>query len=181
MRIAFVLLLLCAGLLAGCGGMPQPQINGQTPVEDQTLARMGIYATNYDRAWDDDNVRLRGFQIWLNDAGQPIRRDLVFEQPYNGKAGSVRGTIKTKDAEGYSSNWVRLMFEVVSGENPTSEHVSAGTTVEWYVPSNLANKDTIFVAVISRRARNRYAIDVMYVMDPATGEMEQLLPSDRQS
>lgn len=181
MRTAFLLLLICSGLLAGCGGMPKPRVNAQTPVADQTLARMAIVATNYDRTWDADNVRLRGFQIWLNRDGQPVKRDPLFEQPYDGKAGAARGSIKMKDVDGRSTNWVYLTFEIISGENPTSESISAATTVEWYIPGNLENKDTTFVAFISRRGRNSYAIDVMYVMDPSTGEMEQLLPSNRQS
>ena len=33
------------------------------------------------------------------------------------------------------------------------------------------------MAVISRKQRNNYQIDVLYAMDPQTGEMEQILPS----
>jgi hypothetical protein len=179
MRTA-ILLLLCAGLLAGCGGTPKPRIEPQIPVEDQTFARVAIVATNYDRAWDAENVRVRCQQVWLDRRGVPARRAMVFEQPYDGKQGAVRGSIMMKDHEGRSTRWVHLMFEIVSGENPAIENFSAGTTVEWKIPSELAQKDTIFLAVINRRARNDYSIGVVYVIDPSTGEMVQLLPSSRE-
>ncbi|MBK8207611.1 MAG: hypothetical protein IPK87_12615 [Planctomycetes bacterium] len=181
MRFALTVLLLCAGLLAGCGGMPKPQIDSRKPVADQTLARVAIVATNYDEAWDKENVRLRIHQVWLNDAGVPTNKEQVIDQPYNGKQGSNRGTIKMKESDGDSTSWVRLTFEIVSGENAQNENISAGTTVEWKLPSGLAQKDMLLVAVLSRSAKNNYKIDVVYGMNPETGEIEQVLPSSNES
>ncbi len=176
MRIT-LLLLVCAGLLSGCGGMPKPNIDARQPRADQTLVRVAILATNYDEAWDRENVRLRCYQVWLNDAGVPERNEEVFTQNFDGKQGAARGTISMKESDGDSTNWVRLRFEVVSGENEASLNTSAGTTVEWYISSSIAQKDAALFAFLSRKGRSSYAIDAVYAMDPATGEMEQVLPS----
>ena len=175
--IATFAVLVFGALIAGCGGMPKPQIEAVKPRADATLVRVAMIATNYDDSWDKENVRLRAHQIWLNDDGVPTNKEQVFEQAYDGKQGANRGTLKMKDAEGSSTNRVRLAFELVSGENKTNENISAGTTVEWKASSSFENKDIVFVAVISRKQRNNYQIDVLYAMDPETGEMEQILPS----
>jgi hypothetical protein len=175
--IATFAVLVFGALIAGCGGMPKPQIDAVKPRADATLVRVAIVATNYDDAWDKENVRLRAQQVWLNDDGVPTNTEQVFDQQYNGKQGANRGTLKMKDADGSSTSSVRLSFELVSGENKTNENISAGTTVEWDVPSALENKDIVLMAVISRKTRNNYKIDVLYAMNPETGEIEQVLPS----
>jgi hypothetical protein len=164
-------------LLFGCGGMPKPQIEAAKPRADATLVRVNITATNYDTSWDKENVRLRCSQIWLNDSGVPTNKEQVFDVAFNGRAGDARSTLKMKDSEGRSTNRVRLNFELVSGENKATENVSAGTTLEWKVPSGLEQKDIVFLAVVSRKARSNYAIDVLYAMDPVTAELVQVLPS----
>lgn len=164
-------------LLFGCGGVPKPQIEAAKPRPDSTLVRVSMAATNYDSSWDKENVRMRCSQIWLNNSGVPTNKEEVFDVAYNGRTGAVRGTLKMKDSEGRSTSRVRLNFELVSGENKQAENISAGTTLEWKLSSSLDQKDIVFFAVLSRKARNNYAIDVLYAMDPATGQMEQVLPS----
>lgn len=178
MRLIAILAVLCIGaVIAGCGGTPKPQIEAVKPRADATLVRVALVATNYDDSWDKEAVRLRAHQIWLNDDGVPTNKEEVFDQAYNGKQGANRGTLKMKDSEGSSTNRVRLTFELVSGENKTNENISAGTTIEWKIPSAFENKDIIFVAVISRKTRNNYQIDVLNAVNPETGELEQILPS----
>lgn len=178
MRLIATWLVIATGLVVmGCGGMPEPQIESVEPRADATLVRVSMVATNYDTSWDNENLRLRTHQIWLNDAGVPTAKEQVFEQAFEGKQGANRGTIKMKDSDGNSDTDVRLSFELVSGENPSSENISAGTTLEWDIPSNMAEKDIIFLVVVSRKARNNYAIDVLYAVNPETGEIEQVLPS----
>lgn len=178
MKLAAALFVLCIGaVLAGCGGMPKPTVESVTPRADATHVRVAVVATNYDESWDKENVRLRAHQIWLNDDDVPTKKEQVFEQSYNGRQADKRGTLMMKDADGDSTTNIILSFELVSGENATNENVSAATNLEWKVPSSLAEKDIVFVAVISRKTRNNYAIDVLYGMDPATGEMVQVLPS----
>ncbi|MCA8918739.1 MAG: hypothetical protein KDB32_06650 [Planctomycetes bacterium] len=178
MRLLAILSVLCIGaLIAGCGGMPKPQIEPVKPRADATLVRVALVATNYDDSWDKEGVRLRAHQIWLNDDGVPTNKEQVFEQAYNGKQGANRGTLKMKDADGSSTSRVRLAFELVSGENKTNENISAGTTVEWNLPSSMENKDAVLVAMISRKTRNNYQIDVLYAMNPETGDLVQILPS----
>jgi hypothetical protein len=176
MRIA-MLLLFCAGMLAGCGGMPKPMVQGQKPRAGQTLVRVAIVPTNYDESWDRENVRVQGFQEWLNDDGVPAQKGDVFDQRLDKKQGITRGTIMMKELDGDETAWVRLKFQVVSGENEASENFSGGATTEWKMPSDLEQKDIIFLVVLSRKARDSYAIDVLYALDPATGAMEQVLPS----
>jgi hypothetical protein len=173
-------LLLVAGVLAGCGGTPQPQISAVDPAADTTLVRVAIVPTNYNEAWGNENVRLRCRQLWFDRSGVPTNNETVFDQPFEGAQGKARGTIRMVDANERSTRRVHVAFEVISGENPQSETVSVSRTVEWRMPSNLAEKDLVLTAVISRRARNNYAIDVIYAMDPQTGEMEQVLPSSRE-
>ncbi|MCA8936920.1 MAG: hypothetical protein KDB68_12040, partial [Planctomycetes bacterium] len=68
MRLLAILSVLCIGaLIAGCGGMPKPQIEPVKPRADATLVRVALVATNYDDSWDKEGVRLRAHQIWLND------------------------------------------------------------------------------------------------------------------
>lgn len=178
MKLNVLLLLVCMGtVLAGCGGMPEPQINAVEPRADATLVRVNMVATNYDSAWDSENVRLRAHQVWLNDDGVPVSKEMIFEQPYSAMQGAERGTIKMKDADGNSDDDVRLTFELVSGENPTTESTSAGTTVEWSVPSDFRRQDIVLMCVISRATRNNYAIDALYALHPQTGETVQILPS----
>lgn len=178
MRLLATLVVLCIGtLVAGCGGMPKPVIESVKPREDATHVRVALVATNYDESWDKENVRLRVHQIWLNDDGVPTNKEQVFEQAYNGRQGDNRGTIKMKDAEGSSTNRVRLSFELASGENKANENLSAATNLEWKLSGSLAEKDLVLVAVLSRKTRNNYAIDVLYAMDPETGTIEQVLPS----
>lgn len=178
MRLIAALFVVCLGsLLVGCGGMPEPQIDAVEPRADATLVRVSMVATNYDESWDKENPRLRAHQVWLNDDGVPTAKEQVFEQSYTGSQGSNRGTIKMKDAEGNSDTYVRLSFELVSGENPTNENISAGTTLPWSVPSTMVERDIVFLAVISRKARNNYAIDALYSINPSNGEMVQVLPS----
>jgi hypothetical protein len=171
------LLCLCL-LLVGCGGLPQPKIDGRTPRADQTLVRVAIIATNYDEAWDKENVRLVCEQEWLNDNDVAEKREPVFEQRFDAKQGVNRGSLTMKEMDGDSTRWVRLAFSIVSGENEATKNVSAGTTVDWKVSSDIAQKDAAFVAYISRKARNAYAIDALYAMDPATGAIEQVLPRE---
>jgi hypothetical protein len=178
MRLAATFVVLCIGaLLGGCGGMPKPQIEAVKPRADATLVRVSLVATNHDESWDKENVRLRAHQIWLNDNGVPTKKEQVFEQAYNRRQADTRGTLMMKDADGSSSSYVRLGFELVSGENATNENVSAATNLEWKVSSSFAEKDILFVAVISRKTRNNYAIDALYALDPETGNTEQILPS----
>ena len=178
MRFIAALFVVCIGaVLAGCGGMPKPQIEAVVPHADATLVRVAMVATNYDDSWDKENVRLRVNQQWLNDDGVPTNKEEIFEQSYNARQGDNRGTIKMKDSEGSSTNRVRLVFELVAGENKANESISAATNLEWKLPSSLEQKDIVFVAVLSRKTRNNYAIDVLYAMNPVTGDMEQVLPS----
>ena len=178
MRLIAALLLICIGaVVAGCGGMPKPTIEAVVPHEDATLVRVALVATNYDDSWNNENVRLRVNQQWLNDDGVPTNKEEIFEQAFNGRQGDNRGTIKMKDSEGSSTNRVRLVFELVSGENKASESISAATNLEWKLSSSLEQKDIVLIAVISRKTRNNYAIDVLYAMNPETGDLEQVLPS----
>jgi hypothetical protein len=178
MRLIATLIVLCIGaLVAGCGGMPKPEIEAVTPRADATHVRVAIIPTNYDESWDKENVRFRAHQIWLNEDDVPTKKEQVFEQAYNHRQGDKRGTLMMKDADGSSTTRIMLAFELVSGENATNENVSAATNLEWKVSSSLAEKDIVLVAVVSRKTRNNYAIDVLYAMNPATGDMEQVLPS----
>jgi hypothetical protein len=178
MRHLALLLVVCLGaLVAGCGGMPKPQVESVKPREDATHVRIALVATNYDESWDKENVRLRVHQVWLNKDGVPTNKEQVYEQAYSGRHGDNRGTIKMKDADGSSTSRVRLGFELVSGETKASENLSASTNLEWNLSSSLAEKDLVLVAVLSRKTRNNYAIDVLYAMDPETGYIEQVLPS----
>ncbi|MBX3460035.1 MAG: hypothetical protein KF696_08720 [Planctomycetes bacterium] len=179
MRIA--LLMLTATLLLGCGGMPKIVMDARKPVKDQTLVRVSVVATNYDDAWDKESVRVRIHQVWLNDSGVPTNKEQVIDQPHNGKSAANRGTIKLKEADGDSTRWVRLTFEIVSGDRPDTENISAGTTVEWKLSSSYAEKDIVLVAVLSRSAKNNYKIDAVWAMNPETGETEQVLPSSYES
>ena len=177
MKPMLLVIALFTMLLAGCGGMPKPVIEAAKPRADATNVRVMMAATNYDDAWDKENVRLRCHQIWLNDDDVPTNKEQVLDAAYNGRQGDKRAVLKMKDTDGRSTTRVRMQFELVSGENKTNENVSAGTTLEWYVPSSLANKDILMVAVVSRKGKNSYALDVLYGMDPATGELVQILPS----
>jgi hypothetical protein len=178
MRLLATLVVLSIGaILAGCGGMPKPQIEAVTPRADATLVRVAIIATNYDESWEKENVRLRAHQIWLNDDDVPTKKEQVFEQAYNHRQADTRGTLMMKDSDGSSTTRINLAFELVSGENATNENVSAATNLEWKVSSSLAEKDIVLVAVVSRKTRNNYAIDVLYALEPATGTLEQVLPS----
>ncbi len=168
-------LALCA--VAGCGGMPKPQIDAMAPRADATNARVTLTATNYDESWEKENVRLRIHQVWLNNDGVPTNKETIVDKPFNGRQGDARTVIKMKDADGKSTRDVRLQFELVSGENKTNENVSAAATLEWSVPSSLTNKDLVLLGVLSRKGRNNYAIDVLYALEPATGEILQVLPS----
>jgi len=181
MRFGCLLLMFAGLMLVGCGGMPKPQIDSVQPRSDATLVRVAIVPTNHDSAWDKENVRLRCRQLWLDRSGVPTSNEVVFDQAFDGPQGTARGTIKMRDTNGRSTRRVRLAFEIVSGDNPQNESVSAGTTVEWTIPSSLNEKDIIFTAVISRRARSNYAIDVLYALNPETGVNEQVLPSKRES
>lgn len=174
---ALMVLVLGAVLLVGCGGMPKPQIDASLPRSDATNVRAVLTATNYDNSWDKENVRLRVHQVWLNDDGVPTNKETVLDKPFAGQQGDQRAVLKMKDSEGQSTSRVRLQFELVSGENKTNENVSAAATLEWKLSSSLANKDLLLTAVISRKGRNNYAIDVLYALDPATGYLEQVLPS----
>ncbi|MBE7490872.1 MAG: hypothetical protein HS108_03770 [Planctomycetes bacterium] len=178
MRIsALFALVFCFVMLAGCGGMPKPQIDATMPRSDATNVRASVMATNYDSSWDKENVRLRVHQIWLNRDGVPTNKETVLDKAFDGRQGDQRAVLKMKDSEGRSSNRVRLQFELVSGENKTNENVSAASTLEWKLSSSLANKDLLLLAVVSRKGRNNYALDVLYALDPATGYIEQVLPS----
>ena len=172
-----MLVVLCGVVLAGCGGMPKPAIDAVTPRADATHVRVAMIATNYDESWDKENVRLRAHQVWLNEDDVPTKKEQVFEQSYNSRQGDKRGTLMMKDTDGSSSSRIMLAFELVSGENASNENVSAATNLEWKVSSSLAEKDIVFVAVVSRKTRNNYAIDVLYAMNPETGDIEQVLPS----
>lgn len=176
-RIVMLLVVCMGGLVSGCGGMPEPQINAVEPRTDATLVRVSLVATNYDPSWDTENLRLRAHQEWLNDDGVPVDKEEIFEQPYGTMQAANRGTIKLKDADGNSDDYVRLNFELISGENPNTENVSAGTTIEWGVPSSFYQQDIVMVCVVSRAARNSYAIDALYALHPQTGETVQILPS----
>ncbi|MBZ0136417.1 MAG: hypothetical protein K8I27_08610 [Planctomycetes bacterium] len=179
MRLLATLFFVCIGaVLAGCGGMPKPEIESVAPRADATHVRAVLAATNYDESWDKENLRLRCHQIWLNDDGVPTNKEQVFEAGYNDHAGARRGTLKMKEADGDSTSRVRLGFELVSGENAATENISAGTTIEWNLSSSYNNKDIVFVAVISRKTKNNYKIDVLYALNPETGELEQVLPSN---
>ncbi len=175
--LALAVFAFSAIILAGCGGMPKPQIDATMPRSDATNVRATLTATNYDESWEKENVRLRVHQVWLNDDGVPTNKETVLDKAFAGRQGDQRAVFKMKDAEGQSTNRVRLQFELVSGENKTNENVSAAATLEWKLSSSLANKDLLLVAVISRKGRNNYAIDVLYALDPATGYIEQVLPS----
>jgi hypothetical protein len=167
---------LFAVLLAGCGGMPKPEIQAVTPRADHSLVRVSMSATNYGEAWDAENPRLRCEQVWLNRQGVQIEKTQVFEQPFNGRQGDRRSMIRLQNAEGKPDRWIRLYFEIVSGESAARENITAGTTVEYKVPSEFVRKDLLFLPVLSRKAGNSYAIDVLYIVDPQTGQTEQLLP-----
>jgi hypothetical protein len=180
MRVSLMLGLLLSVLLVGCGGGPRPDIDAVKPRSDATLVRVAIVPTNYDGAWDAENVRLRCRQMWFDRSGVPTANEVVFDQPFDAPQGTARGTIKMKDADGRSTRRVRLAFDVVSGSNPQSENVSAGTSLEWRMPGNLSQKDLILTAVLSRRGHNNYAIDVLYALDPQTGVLEQVLPNKRE-
>jgi hypothetical protein len=177
MRLLATLVVLCGAVLAGCGGMPKPAIEPVAPRADATHVRVVIVATNYDESWDKENVRLRAQQEWLNENDVPTRNEQVFEQAFSTRGGSTRGTLMMKDTEGSSTSYVNLVFSLISGENAASENVSAETRLEWKVPSSLAEKDVVLVAVISRKTRNNYAIDVLYAMNPESGDLVQVLPS----
>jgi hypothetical protein len=163
MRLLATLVVLCGAVLAGCGGMPKPAIEPVAPRADATHVRVVIVATNYDESWDKEDV--------------PTRNEQVFEQAFSTRGGSTRGTLMMKDTEGSSTSYVNLVFSLISGENAASENVSAETRLEWKVPSSLAEKDVVLVAVISRKTRNNYAIDVLYAMNPESGDLVQVLPS----
>lgn len=179
MRLLATLFVVCTGLLIGaCGGMPKPEIEAVTPRADATHVRAVVAATNYDEAWDKENLRLRCHQVWLNDDGVPTNKEQVFEAGYGDTTGGKRGTLKMKEADGDSTSTVRLGFELVSGENAVNENVSAGTTIEWKLDSSYNNQDIMFVAVISRKTKNNYKIDVLYALNPETGDLEQVLPSN---
>jgi hypothetical protein len=167
-------------LLAGCGSMPKPKIKVQKPHKDATYVRVSIVPTNHDDGWKSENLRIRCSQIWLNDDGVPTNKEVVFDQPYEGDNGAMRYSLKMRDSEGDSTSEVRLQFELVSGVNE-NENVSAGTTIEWDVPSDFENGDIVFSAHVSRSGRNSYALDVLYATDPASGEHVQVLPSDEES
>lgn len=175
--LALLSLTLAACVMVGCGGNPVPQIQAVAPRADATNVRVMLGATNFDESWEKENVRLRCQQIWLDDNDVPTEKELVLEKSFNGRQGDKRAVLKMKDSAGESTRWLLLQFEVVSGENPTQETISAATTIEWKVPSGLTNQDILFVGVLSRKNRNSYAIDVLYAMNPATGEMEQVLPN----
>jgi hypothetical protein len=178
MRLLAALVVLCFGaVIAGCGGMPKPVIEPVAPRADATHVRVVMVATNYDESWDKENLRLRAQQEWLNENDVPTRNEQVFEHAYNTRGGGKRGTLMMKDAEGSSTSYVNLVFSLISGENAASENVSAETRLEWKVPSSLAEKDIVLVAVISRKTRNNYAIDVMYALNPESGDLVQVLPS----
>ena len=178
MRLFATLVVLCIGtLIGGCGGMPKPQIEAVTPRADATHVRVALIATNHDESWEKENVRLRAHQRWLNDDDVPTKQEQIFERAYNDRKGDARGTLMMKDSDGSSTTRINLAFELVSGENASNENVSAATNLEWKVPSSLAEKDVVFVAVISRKTRNNYAIDVLYAMNPETGDLVQVLPS----
>lgn len=176
-HLAIFVLAAVAVVMAGCGGVPKPQIESQKPRADATLVRVSMVATNYDDSWDKEKVRLRVQQVWLNDDGVPTNKEIVFDHAFEGRQGGNRGTLKMKDNEGGNTNRVRLTFELVSGENAQNENISASTTLEWSLSSSFNNKDLVLVPVISRKTRNNYQIDVLYAMNPETGEIEQILPS----
>lgn len=175
--ISLMVLGLCSVILFGCGGMPKPQIDANMPRSDATNVRAVLSATNYDDGWEKENVRLRIHQVWLNRDGVPTNKETVLDKAFGGRQGDQRAVFKMKDAEGGSTNRVRLQFELVSGENKSAENVSAAASMEWKLSSSLANKDLLLLCVISRKGRNNYAIDVLYALDPATGYTEQVLPS----
>jgi hypothetical protein len=177
MRLLSALVVLCGALVAGCGGMPKPQIEAVTPRADATHVRVAIVATNYDSSWDKENLRFRAHQVWLNEDDVPTKKEQVFEQAYNSRGADKRGTLMMKDADGSSSTRINLEFALVSGENAANENVSASTNLEWKVSSSLAEKDIVLIAVISRKTRNNYAIDALYAMNPESGDLEQVLPS----
>ena len=179
MRLLATLFLVGIGaILVGCGGMPKPEIEAVAPRADATHVRAVLAATNYDESWDKENLRLRCHQIWLNDDGVPTNKEQVFEASYGDSSGDKRGTLKMKEADGDSTSYVRLGFELVSGENAVNENISAGTTIEWKLNSSFNNQDILFVAVVSRKTKNNYKIDVLYALNPETGELEQVLPSN---
>ncbi|MEE9311915.1 MAG: hypothetical protein V3V10_05815 [Planctomycetota bacterium] len=160
--------------------MPKPNVKIQLPRKDATYVRVSMVPTNHDDVWGKEKLRLRCSQIWLNDDDVPTNKETVFDQPYNTDNAAMRYSLKMRDAEGDSSTDIRLQFELVSGENE-NENVSAGTTINWDVPSELAGGDIVFTAYISRNGRNSYALDVLYATDPANGEHVQILPSDDES
>ncbi|MDC1142033.1 hypothetical protein OAU50_03000 [Planctomycetota bacterium] len=175
LALSFVMLLL-----AGCGSMPKPKIDFQKPRADATYVRVSMVPTNHDSSWKNEKLRLRCSQIWLNDDGVPTNKEVVFDTPYGGDNGAMRYSLKMRDSEGDSTTDVRLQFELVNGENE-NENVSAGTTLDWDVPSSLAGKDIVFTAYVSRSGRNNYALDVLYASDPTNAERVQVLPSDDES
>lgn len=175
--LSLLMLTLAATFVVGCGGMPKPKIEAVNPRADALNVRMVLTATNYDEAWASEKVHLRCNQIWLNEDDVPTKKEKVLDKFFDGRQGDARAVIVMKDNDGKQSDDVRLQFEVVSGENETQENVSSSATLEWSIPSGLRNKDIMMVCVLSRKSRNTYAIDVLYALEPATGEMVQVLPS----
>lgn len=173
----FSLFVLALGL-AGCGGMPKPKITAAKAKPSTTNLRVGLVASNYDAAWDKENVTLYVVQQWRNNKDVPVKEETVAEKQFGKGQASTRGAITRKNAEGDETNKVFLKFELKSGPDPLNQNVSAAITREWKMSSSMADADLLFIAAISRTGENNYAIDVVYAQNLATGEIEQVLPSN---
>jgi hypothetical protein len=175
--LALMMLTVLACVMSGCGGMPEPKIEGTAPRPDSLNVRMVLTATNFSEDWVAEKVHLSVQQSWLNEDGVPKKMEKVLEKFFDGRQGDARAVVLMKDIDGQQTDEVRLQFYVNSGENPTQINTSVSPTIEWSIPSGLRNKDILMVAVLSRKNRNSYAIDVLYALEPATGEIVQILPS----
>jgi len=176
-----LLILLTLTSVAACGGWPTPKINQVGSPKGTANFRLSIVATNYGPDWDEENVRLRISQEWLNDEDVPTNSDAILDSPFNQRGGDFRHVLQLRDSAGESSRDLILRFDLVSGKNAQNENVSASTTVRWYVPSAMSENDFLIVAQISRSGPNNYRIDVVYAMEPISAEIEQILPSEEES
>ncbi|HRJ77517.1 MAG TPA: hypothetical protein PLF37_03305 [Planctomycetota bacterium] len=179
MKSASILAFLALALsLAGCGGMPKPNITAQKAKPGTVNARVALVASNYGSDWDKENVTLFVVQQWRNRDGVPVKEETVAEKAFAKSNAGARGSISLKDAEGSETRRVFLKFELKSGPDPLNQNVSAAITREWNLSSSMAEADLVFLAAISRTGGNNYAIDVVYAQNLATGEIEQVLPAN---
>ena len=178
MRYLAVPLLACAIVLAGCSSMPAPKIDAPKVAENTIAIRVVMAATNYDKSWDDENLRMRVEQKWQNDAGVAVDGSKLFEVRFDAQGGDYRKVVKLQDSEGEPDGDILLNIDLVSGQNAENQNTSAAARIPWSVGGKFEEKDLLLLAVVSRVGRNNYAIDVIHMVDPATGETVQIYPTN---